>query len=55
MSEIKYVGELLWPAQVGQFAIILGFVASLLSAVAIFLLHSAAKKKTFWDGKILED
>lgn len=36
MQEIQYVGEHLWPGRVGQFAIILGFVASLLAAAAYF-------------------
>ncbi len=47
MSEIKYVGELLWPAQVGQFAIILGFVASLLSASAYFFAAQRRGKEDF--------
>lgn len=47
MSEIKYIGELLWPAQVGQFAIILGFVASLLSALAYFFATQRREKEDF--------
>lgn len=36
MQEIQYIGEHLLPGQIGQFSIILGFVASLLSFLAYF-------------------
>jgi cytochrome c-type biogenesis protein CcmF len=34
MNEIQYIGEHLWVGQIGHFAIILAFVASILSAIA---------------------
>jgi cytochrome c-type biogenesis protein CcmF len=36
MEEIQYIGEHLLPGQIGHFAVILGFVTSLLAAVAYF-------------------
>jgi cytochrome c-type biogenesis protein CcmF len=36
MEEINYIGELLWPKQVGHFAILFGFVCSLLATTGYF-------------------
>jgi len=36
MEEIQYLGEHLLPGQIGRFAIVLGFVASIVSAIAYF-------------------
>ena len=36
MEEIQYVGEHLWPGKLGHFALLLGFVGSLLAAVSYY-------------------
>ena len=37
MEQIQYIGESLLPGQIGHFAIVLGFVASLLASVGYFI------------------
>ena len=44
MNEIEYIGEHLLPGQIGRFTIVLGFVASLLAALAYFFAEQ--KKET---------
>ncbi|MEZ4961486.1 MAG: cytochrome c biogenesis protein CcsA [Saprospiraceae bacterium] len=36
MEEIQYIGEVLWPRELGHFAILFGFVSSLLATAAYF-------------------
>ncbi len=47
MNEIHYIGEHLLPGQIGQFAIVLGFVSSLLAAVAYFFATQRSEKAEF--------
>jgi len=47
MNGIQYIGEHLLPGQIGQFAIILGFVSSLLAAAAYFFATQRREKEEF--------
>ena len=42
MNEIQYIGEHLLPGQIGRFAIVLAFVASILAAVSYFFAEKNA-------------
>lgn len=37
MESIQYINEHLWPGRIGHFAVILGFVASLLASISYFI------------------
>jgi len=47
MEEIQYIGEQLLPGQLGHFAIILAFVASLLAAIAYFFAAQREESREF--------
>ncbi|MDX1942301.1 MAG: cytochrome c biogenesis protein CcsA [Saprospiraceae bacterium] len=47
MDQIKYIGEHLLPGQIGHFAIVLGFVASLTAAVAYFFATQRSETPQF--------
>jgi cytochrome c-type biogenesis protein CcmF len=46
MPDIQYIGENLLPRQIGHFAIVLSFVASLLAAIAYFISTQKSNKDT---------
>ncbi|MBK7870452.1 MAG: cytochrome c biogenesis protein CcsA [Saprospiraceae bacterium] len=47
MEQIQYIGEHLLPGQIGHFAIVLGFVASLTAAVAYFFATQRSETSEF--------
>jgi len=48
MNEIQYIGEHLWVGQIGHFAIILAFVASIMSAIAYSINAKSENYKNTW-------
>lgn len=48
MDEIQYIGEHLWIGQLGHFVIVLGFVASLVSAIAYSINVKKEDFKNSW-------
>ncbi len=48
MEEIQYVNEHLWPGRIGNFALMLSFCASILSAVSYYI-HTNSKTEKKWD------
>ena len=46
MNEIQYIGEHLLPGQIGRFAIVLAFVASILAAVSYFFAEKNSNNAT---------
>lgn len=48
MNEIQYIGEHLWIGQIGHFAIILAFVASILSAISYSINAKNENYKNSW-------
>lgn len=48
MNEIQYIGETLWPGQLGHLLIIIGFIASILAVISYFF---AEKNRSNKEGK----
>ena len=50
MDEIQYIGEHLWPGQIGHFAILLGFVTAILATIS-YLLGSLREDHSEEEGR----